>query len=367
MRRLLVVIGFLLGGCIGRSPVVAPPPQGSAPVIVELFSNDMCTHCPRAEHILDSLSSIDSNLIVINYHVGTPDPADPFYLRDSAEINGRISYYYGDPHPGTPYVVINGIYEFTGISGASVWEARINELHSRNYSEILTVTGVFNSQFQLSLTVNLSTGKPSDLRTHIVLTESNIRYNSPNGDTLLNHIVFDMVCGHQGCTGTSIDTVIDIPQSISPQNVDVVVFVQNMETGEVLDARMYPLTNFIEPTVSYVGVHAEDTVVSVPVAVLYPVHFTVINDQWMRDSIMVSVDITSLSPQWSVNLCVGGICLPRLWYVDTLNAFSADSTYELKFFHLSNTDPPGSVWVKAWSLTDPSLRDSINIQVRSAK
>ncbi len=367
MKRILLLIGLLMGGCIGRSPVVAPPPQGSAPVIVEIFSNDMCTHCPRAEEILDSLALQDSNLFIVNYHVGTPDPLDPFYLRDSSEINGRITYYYGNSTPGTPFVVINGVYEFEGIAGAAVWGARINELHSREYSEILSVNGALSHDRRLSLSITLSTGSSTDLRTHIVLTESNIRYNSPNGDTLLNHIVFDMICGSDGCNGTSVDTSATIPSDLDPENVDVVVFVQNPGTGEILDIKEFPLTHFMGQTEEYVDVYTADTSVTVPVQTLFPVHFSVENGQMSADSIMVSVDTTSLPPEWTVSLCVGGVCLPRLWYVDTLDAMEVDSTFELKFFHLMNTDPPGYVWVKAWSLTSPDLRDSIRIHVRSAK
>lgn len=373
MKKIILVLTilFVVSGCIKRSSLFPPSNRGggTAPVLIELFSNDMCTHCPEAEEIIDSLMSTDTNLYLITYHIGTPDHNDPFYLADSSDINARITYYYGNPYPGTPYLVINGIYSFTGTLGAPAWGEKINELHDRDYSPVLNVSGSFDtSSCSGVIRVTLSYNPVVNYRVRVAMVESNVRYNAPNGDSVYNYLLRKMPGGANGLSGDSTLFNFSIPATVIDSNVDFIIFLQNDDTKEILDVTKISLKNLEQnANTSPIDLETSDTNLVVPPKTLFPTRIYLTNNQSVADSIQLIVVRDSLdSLLWTLSLC-GQVCLPNLETVDTVQAGVTDSTYQVEFFHSLSTDPSGIVWIKAWSLTDTTIRDSVRLTVEAEK
>ncbi len=372
MKRiiLVLVILFVVSGCIKRSSLFPPSNGGgTAPILIELFSNDMCTHCPEAEEIIDSLMSTDTNLYLITYHIGTPDPNDPFYLADSSEINARVTYYYGNPYPGTPYLVINGIYPFTGTLGAPVWSEKINELHNRDYSPALNVSGSYNSSLRSGvINVSLSTTPASNYRVRVAMVESGVLYNAPNGDSVYNYLLRKMPGGADGLSGDTTSFNFTISSTVNDTNVDFIVFLQNDDSKEILDVTKISLMDLEQNTnASPLELATSDTNLVVPPKTLVATRIYLTNNQSEVDSFRLTVVRDSLdSLLWTLSLC-GQVCLPTLETVDTVEAGVTDSTYQVEFLHSFSTDPSGVVWIKAWSLTDTTIRDSVRLNVEAGK
>ncbi len=368
---LVLTILFITNGCIKRSALFPPSRGGggNAPVLIELFSNDMCTHCPEAEEIIDSLMEVDTNLYLVTYHVGTPDHNDPFYLADSSEINARIIYYYGDPYPGTPYVVINGIYSYTGTLGAPAWGEKINELHDRQYSHILNVSGTYDISSRSGRLTAILLGDPGgECRIRVAMVESNIHYAAPNGDSLYNYILRKMPGGAGGQVGDSVRFNFDVPETVNDSNVDFIVFLQNDNTREIIDVVKIPLRNLEQNTNSnLIDLEISDTNFIVPPKTLSSTRIYLTNNQSVDDTFQIVVVRDSLdSLLWSVSLC-GNVCLPTLETLDTISAGVTDSTYQIEFFHSFSSDPSGVVWIKAWSISDTTLRDSVRLSVEAGE
>ena len=368
MRRLsfVLLLVVLMGGCIKRSRLFAPQTGGSAPVLVELFSNDACVHCPEAEEIIDSLMQADSNLYLINYHVGVPDANDPFYLADSEDINARIVYYYGSTDPGTPYLVFNGVASYTGTSGAPSWGAKIQELHNRDYRKVLNLSGVYNTATR-SGTLYVSVDTTFDgAKIRVAMVESGIHYQAPNGDTLYNYLLRDMMGGAEGASGDSAAFVFEINPSMNPDSVDFVVFLQDDNTKEVVDVAKIALDDLASSVAQPVDVYTADSVLSVPQELQVATRIYIRNNQSVDDTFYLSVDRDSLDSVWLVSLC-GEYCLPFLHTIDTVAAGEIDGTYQVEFYHSDSTVPSGVVWVKVWSLTDSTMRDSVRLTVEAGK
>ena len=373
MKKIILVLTILLfvSGCIKRSSLFPPSNggRGTAPVLIELFSNDMCTHCPEAEEIIDSLMSTDTNLYLITYHIGTPDHNDPFYLADSSEINARITYYYGNPYPGTPYVVINGIYSYTGTLGAPVWGEKIDELHNRDYSTVLNVSGSYNPSLRSGvLKVSLSSTPAGNYKVRVAMVESDVRYNAPNGDSVYNYLLRKMIGGADGLSGDTTSFNFTISPTVNDTNIDFIVFLQNDDSKQVLDVAKISLMNLEQNTyVTPLKLATSDTNLVVPPKTLIATRIYLTNNQSEVDSFRLVVVRDSLdSLLWTLSLC-GQVCLPTLETVDTVEAGVTDSTYQVEFLHSLSTDPSGIVWIKAWSLTDTTIRDSLRLNVEAAK
>jgi len=242
-------------------------------VLMELFTGAQCPPCVAADVAFDALSKAydHKDVILLQYHMHIPGP-DP--LTNDASV-ARFGYY-GEKNPGqvrgTPTTLFNGKIAAGGGGGMDNSEGKFKE-----YSKVITsgfaeksdvaITGSVSRNGD-SLTVNVTADgvkEAKGLKLKVVLTEDSIHYVGGNALRFHHHVVRHFAGGVAGselkdgktAKTLSIDlaavqaevtkysetyaksqsiTYADNTPAMDKSGLKVVVFVQNDETGEILNA-----------------------------------------------------------------------------------------------------------------------------------
>jgi hypothetical protein len=216
--------------------------------LLELFTSEGCSSCPAADDLLAKIQkeSPDEPVYVLAYHVDYWDRlgwrdtfSDPtFTKRQYAYSNWLGAQVY------TPQVVINGKAECVG-SDEPALRRHIND-------ELASVpTAVINLKASLksgSVSLNYQiTGKSGDVQLQVALVQkhaiSKVARGENSGRTLSHaQIVRKLypVSIKNGLNGTE---VLKAPQGFNTQDWEVIGFLQNAKTGEVIAASKAILSN----------------------------------------------------------------------------------------------------------------------------
>ncbi len=213
-------------------------------VLAEGGTGTWCPHCPEAAQGLDSLRHVAGDSVaVVEYHY-----QDAFA---NAGSSGRLDYYNIDAYPT---VVFDGVSRVVG-GGSGMYSAyrmRTDESFAANVPVDLVLEGGYDDQsregFAL-VTIEAVDGiAETDLRLYTVLTESHIAFEWQGEDSLqfvmrgifpdLSGIPVELSKGE-----TRRDTIsFNVSADYVDTNCDLVVFLQDYPTREVLGARTAPVT-----------------------------------------------------------------------------------------------------------------------------
>jgi len=210
-------------------------------VIVEVGTGTWCGACPSVVHIIDQLIEEGANIAVIEYHNG-----DPYTNSDGAIRENYYNFpwfpttYYDSNHIGyddwATYAVHLAYYEERRDSLASFGVNITGETNESNVSGTLYAEQI----------VNFLGG---NLVMHLVLTESNIPQNW-QGETELDFVERKMFPDGNGTaldfsSGDlqSFDFSFDLDASWVPENCELVYFIQNNDTKEILQGNKIPLSD----------------------------------------------------------------------------------------------------------------------------
>ncbi|MDP6156785.1 MAG: Omp28-related outer membrane protein [Candidatus Thermoplasmatota archaeon] len=217
-------------------------------VLLEDFTNTGCGPCAGANPSFDRIADEygEEKVSLVRYHVSWPSANDPFYTANSAENDARRSYYGVN---SVPCVYCDG--------------EKVN-FQSSYYTDLKTEVDArlaIPSKLKIDVTGSLGSGtgsidvhiealdtiSASNLKARILILESNVSYNAPNGETNHRFAVRDMVdnangaavsLSNQGDTA-DISKNFNIGQSWKEEEITAVVFVQSDTTKEVLQSRVY--------------------------------------------------------------------------------------------------------------------------------
>ena len=214
-------------------------------VLIEFFTNTSCIPCVPANIFLDRIynlqgvTSNDADVVMIRTHT-TLFPNDPFYLYNTTANDARQNYYSAGSF--NPQGYING--SFMGIFSEVPWTNLINSTFGALGDFALTYNNSYNTstrQGTLTVTVHqLSGAQVSDLVLNVALTENELMYSAPNGETEFENTLRDLL------TPTSGEMVtVNVGQSatftynytldsqIDDQHANFVMFVQSSGSKEV--------------------------------------------------------------------------------------------------------------------------------------
>ncbi len=210
--------------------------------VFEKSAGTWCSSCPGAELGFNEMIDNGLNVALINYHID-----DDYETLESIE---RLDYYGINAHPTT---IVDGILEYVGGDGeTSMVDDFTPMLDQRNLE--ITQLGVFIdnpviSNNELYNELNAYISLPTfdewtfiDLVLHVVLTESHIQedwffLNS------VEHVVRQMYNGSSGIVieeitsaGGGAQITMQIDSSFEMENLELIAFVQDKWTKEILNA-----------------------------------------------------------------------------------------------------------------------------------
>jgi len=217
-------------------------------VLMEVFTSTGCYYCPGAELGADDLLENGQDVAVLAYHHNSF--GDTLYIPAGLS---RINYY---GYVGTPDVYFNGDTS-TNVVGGDHTESLYSyylPIYNNMSDDLTSFTcdATLSSNNDIDYTVSINTNKVSDytgtnIKLFAVLTESDIPYTW-QGITGVNHLVRGVYPGSNGIAldfSSQNNLTNEISFSLKShwvlENMELVVFVQNMTTKEILQTNKYSL------------------------------------------------------------------------------------------------------------------------------
>ncbi|MBN1340400.1 MAG: Omp28-related outer membrane protein [Bacteroidales bacterium] len=216
-------------------------------VVVEIATGTWCQYCPAAANGADQLVANGHEVAIIEYHGG-----DDYQNAYSAS---RISYY---GVTGYPTAFFDGILSFVGGGGATQsnyaqylakYNQRINVLSSFTIGFDGSNSGF--SDYEINVTVNkVASVTSTNMALHFALTESEIP-QVWQGMSELNFVERLMRPNQNGTTldfssssTQEANISFTLGQGWAPEHCQVVAFVQDVATKEVLQGAVRDLSEF---------------------------------------------------------------------------------------------------------------------------
>ncbi len=215
-------------------------------VLIELFTNTSCIPCVEANTYLDEIynlngvTSNDANVVILRYHT-TLFANDPFYLYNTTDNNARMTFY---PNSAivNPRTYLLGT--FIGNFSSAAWTNKINEKLADTRTYAIKLTNTYDSVTR-SGNINVKIKQISgtvfnDLVYQIAVSENEIQYNAPNGETVFDNTFRDFLTPNTGMPFTispgqtnSYDQSYNLDNAINQDHADITVFIQrNNNTGK---------------------------------------------------------------------------------------------------------------------------------------
>lgn len=244
MNKFLAILLFL--------PVVfANPAIGRSPVVVELFTSQGCSSCPRADELISRNNKLlfSRQVYFLAFHVtywdylGWPDPygqeAYTQRQRQYADSLNEITLF-------TPQFRINGGPGFADHNGAGL-KKQIAAAQQRVLKTNVSIDSINFSQATINLGVSLSSSAHYDLRKaelNIAVTEDHLSNNVPAGENRGRLLTADGVVQwftvlplkHGPAGRQQVSLVIPVDRHWIRQQLTIIAYVQNNADRQITGA-----------------------------------------------------------------------------------------------------------------------------------
>ncbi|MGB9561286.1 MAG: Omp28-related outer membrane protein [bacterium] len=322
-------------------------------VLVEIFTSTTCVYCPAAEAAVDNVVAANPLRVAeIAYHVWWPSPGnDPFYLANPSESRAQVNYYGVD---GTPTIFVDGTEVETSALSSSV-NSRLG------VSSPLQLSISFPGSNRVRGVIRSSSTISGNIRAFFVITESEIHYSAPNGRTIFNGVMRDIIPDTNGAPVTISPTdsvVLEYPYSLGESwelsNLKVVFFVQNRTTKAIYQAAIED----IPPGMYYFRLNAlSNTRIIADPSSTEPVQFKAVLKNVGTENDRYKIRLLKYIPDgWSASLCVGSYCYDDSAAVDIVSG--AVETLKVDLYTLGY-EGTGKMKLAVHSFSSPELTDTL--------
>ena len=219
-------------------------------VIIEVATGTWCTFCPGAAMGVDEMYEEGLSVGVVEYH------SDDAFT--TTEVGFRISYY---GSTGFPTAFFDGLDPHSGGSSTnSLYGSYLPKYENRIAVPALfeletTYQNVSGNNYQILVDAEMIEeyqGVSNDIVLQVALTESHIEYSWQN-QTELNFVCRDMIptqegtiLDFEGSATQSVQLDFTIPDSYEMENIELVVFLQDNSTHEILQGSIAELSTGME-------------------------------------------------------------------------------------------------------------------------
>lgn len=237
----LLLLAVVLSSTAVSKPGIADVNKENGFLLLELFTSEGCSSCPRADELLGNIQQLakDRPIYILAYHIDYWDHQGWRDIFSNAAYTKR-QYWYAqklNAQVYTPQVIVNGKTEFVGSDQSALTNVLQNGFHCDS-SKNLNLTGKGNGG---KLAVNYVT---SETRTNVELLIAIVQKNAvrqikrgENGGRTLRHvqIVRDLKSFKIGNAqkGTA---DISLPDGFNETEWEVIGFLQDNKTGEIYAA-----------------------------------------------------------------------------------------------------------------------------------
>lgn len=226
-----------------------------SPLIVEQFTAGWCGPCAMANALLhwEKLAEFTNyEFVHLAYHISSSDPMS------NSETNERSTYY---GVQGIPHVQIGGVTKLVGASTqVDYYSQPLKDgiAAMKSIADISIKGSSEPKQFELKVKAKEDFGK-RNINLLAVIYEDWVNINTPNGDAFQRNVVKNMPYGSLGRAGIKLkagqiyeETRKFALQTKNWNNVGIVVFLQDIDTKEILGSGLYRYATK-EPSMYYWG------------------------------------------------------------------------------------------------------------------
>jgi len=196
--------------------------------------------------------------VVIVYHTPWPGPQDPLYLHNPADAMARTELFM---IPYVPFIFVDGWTYLPECYFYHMYQTAYDQRKATPTDVTLTATGSYGTasrNLNFTLTASTTSELPEgDYRLQVVLTESHIEWEAPNGETIHDWIMRKMYPDAEGTAVTFSGSMPQLAQTTvsavldtlyAPENCDIVYFLQDMDTRETLQSGTVALMDLVTPS-----------------------------------------------------------------------------------------------------------------------
>lgn len=222
-------------------------------VLVEIFTNTSCIPCVETNRYFDDIydllgiTSNDASVVIIRTHT-TLFAGDPFYLYNTTDNSARMLYYNAAAVNPRTFLLGTNMGSFT----ASAYTNKLNEKLASLRTYAIALNNTYNETSRsgnLSIRIKQVSGPVvNDLVYHFAVTENELIYAAPNGESRFENTLRDLVTPPDGQPFTitpgqtkSFSNSYSIDNVINDLHTDLTVFVQSVSTKEVYAAEKIKL------------------------------------------------------------------------------------------------------------------------------
>jgi hypothetical protein len=245
--KILLLVGLLAITVLSISAFKisrkATTDNGNGFVVVELFTSEGCSSCPPADELVAKILKEDKNkeVYILAYHVDYWNHLgwrDQFSSAQYSERQRRYAQQLRLESVYTPQIVVNGRTEFVGSNEGNLRNAIQSGL-AKTTNDQLTLSNAAVDAGQLKVQYQ-TRGNTANRELVIAFVQKSAQTNvksGENGGHVLSHVNIVRELNNIDLKQQSGTTTVKLPQGYNVQNWEVISFLQNTSTGEILSAQ----------------------------------------------------------------------------------------------------------------------------------
>ena len=249
----LLVAGFIAFGALKHRDKKRSlkTDDGKGFAVIELFTSEGCSSCPPADELIARIEkeSTGKPIYILAFHVDYWNSLgwkDVFSNANFSKRQRQYAQYLNISSVYTPQVVVNGKKEFVGSEESTFRSAIHTALQAAPTAE-LTLNDIKTDASHLSLHYQASgTGANTALLLALVekQAQSHVK-GGENGGRTLSHVQIVKSLQNIALTNNAGNDNIILPADFAAGNFELIGFLQNTATGQIIGAAKSAIPAFI--------------------------------------------------------------------------------------------------------------------------